>query len=583
METKANDYKEKGALSLQRRRQCRYRGEDIGIAADKTTSLQRRKHEHCRGEDSDVVAEEKLQLYPPIEFLSLLNLILYGDHFASMVACVYTRRARPEPDLCPLLAAPDAPHHFDIDLPIALRKEVPTSYPEAYQHSAAWRTIMNEEMSTLISRDYNHMFSGICLSLPKISKEDFELIFEELDDSGDFKINLEEFTDLCNAIALRFQREAVPSWFENYPTFYRSRPCEMLKAFVRSTTFANIVGFVLIINLVAVVIETTLDIQNSSAQKFWQEIEFFFGWIYVLEMALKIFSFGFDAYWMDGQNQFDFVITWTIVIGETLTFASPSTFPFLLNGECRRSPYRHRTAEAWNLGIAMNMARALEEAVLPSRRGPLCTNCGWTTTNLNTSSGGPPLAKTKTTGDISKETPPASFFKCPTRAEMAEWRAKGLCFNCDESYSMGHKCKKHALTTNSRHQGVFHVQVSYLLFNFNDYPNGMVTLFNLLVMGNWQVWMQSYSELTGTYWTLIYFISFYLITVLLLLNLVVAFILEAFFAEMDLESANEPNEDAPERKGRRRLTGASSRNRTVDILLHRILSAELEESQNAEA
>lgn len=32
--------------------------------------------------------------------------------------------------------------------------------------------------------------------------------------------------------------------------------------------------------------------------------------------------------------------------------------------------------------------------------------------------------------------------------------------------------------------------LSYLLFNFNDYPSGMVTLFNLLVMGNWQVWMQ---------------------------------------------------------------------------------------------
>ncbi|CAK9149484.1 unnamed protein product [Ilex paraguariensis] len=60
----------------------------------------------------------------------------------------------------------------------------------------------------------------------------------------------------------------------------------------------------------------------------------------------------------------------------------------------------------------------------------------------------------------------------------------------------------------------------YLLFNFNDYPNGMVTLFNLLVMGNWQAWMQSYQVLTRTYWTYAYFVSFYLITVLLLLNLV---------------------------------------------------------------
>ncbi|KAG6478215.1 hypothetical protein ZIOFF_061650 [Zingiber officinale] len=65
-----------------------------------------------------------------------------------------------------------------------------------------------------------------------------------------------------------------------------------------------------------------------------------------------------------------------------------------------------------------------------------------TTTELNMSNGGPLLAKTKTMGDISKETPPALFFKRLTRAEMAEWRAKGLCFNCDESYSTSYKCKR---------------------------------------------------------------------------------------------------------------------------------------------
>lgn len=31
---------------------------------------------------------------------------------------------------------------------------------------------------------------------------------------------------------------------------------------------------------------------------------------------------------------------------------------------------------------------------------------------------------------------------------------------------------------------------SYLLFNFNDYPSGMITLFNLLVLGNWHLWME---------------------------------------------------------------------------------------------
>ncbi|CAL5336756.1 unnamed protein product [Camellia sinensis] len=124
---------------------------------------------------------------------------------------------------------------------------------------------------------------------------------------------------------------------------------------------------------------------------------------------------------------------------------------------------------------------------------------------------------------------------------------------------------------------------SYLLFNFNDYPNGMVTLFNLLIMGNWQAWMQSYKELTGTSWAYAYFVSFYLVTVLLLLNLVVAFVLEAFFAEMDLETS-ETCEDPGKEGGetyRRRYIGSKSRSQRIDVLLHHMLSTELEQTQSS--
>ncbi|RYQ97453.1 hypothetical protein Ahy_B08g093496 isoform D [Arachis hypogaea] len=68
----------------------------------------------------------------------------------------------------------------------------------------------------------------------------------------------------------------------------------------------------------------------------------------------------------------------------------------------------------------------------------------------------------------------------------------------------------------------------------------------------------SYKELTGTSWTYVYFISFYLVTVLLLLNLVVAFVLEAFFAEMELESPDTCDEQDKEVEGdkyRRRSVG----------------------------
>jgi len=43
---------------------------------------------------------------------------------------------------------------------------------------------------------------------------------------------------------------------------------------------------------------------------------FFSGWIYVVEMLLKIYAYGFENYWRDGQNRFDFIIT--VIIGNSL-------------------------------------------------------------------------------------------------------------------------------------------------------------------------------------------------------------------------------------------------------------------------
>ncbi|KAG5597128.1 hypothetical protein H5410_038360 [Solanum commersonii] len=170
-------------------------------------------------------------------------------------------------------------------------------------------------------------------TLPKISGDDFESIFNELDDTGDFKINLEEFADLCTAIGLRFQKEDSLPIFETCPNFYHSAASEKLRDFVRGDMFEYIIVSVLLVNLVAVIIETTLDIQNNSGQTFWQKVEFTFGWLYVIEMALKVYTYGFENYWRDGQNQFDFIVTWVIVIGETATFVAPDDLTFLSNGE----------------------------------------------------------------------------------------------------------------------------------------------------------------------------------------------------------------------------------------------------------
>ncbi|XP_073307640.1 two pore calcium channel protein 1B isoform X2 [Primulina huaijiensis] len=368
-------------------------------------------------------------------------------------------------------------------------------------------------------------------TLPKISRDDFELIFYELDDSRDVKITLEEFHDLSHAIGLSFQKEDIEPIFESCTTYYHSPASEMLKNFVRSAMFGYIIAFVLIMNFVAVVIETTLDIENNSAQGFWQKLEFVFGWLYVLEMALKVYSYGFMNYWRDGQNRFDFVITWVIVIGETTTFISPRGLTFLSNGEWIRYLLLARMLRLIRLLMHVPQYRAFVATFLTL---------------------------------IPSLMPYLGTLFCV------------LCIYC----SLGVQIFGGLVNVgNPDLDGTDLQDDDYLLFNFNDYPNGMVTLFNLVVMGNWQVWMQSYKTLTGTVWTLLYFVSFYLITVLLLLNLVVAFVLEAFFAEMDLESSEKcENGEAQDDKGnlRRRNIGIKSRNQRVDNLLHHMLSAELQ-------
>ncbi|KAG4978391.1 hypothetical protein JHK86_037865 [Glycine max] len=362
-------------------------------------------------------------------------------------------------------------------------------------------------------------------TLPKISREDFELIFDELDDSHDIKINKDEFADICNAIALKFQKEDVMSYFE-YLAFYHSPSSKRLKEFVRSPMFGYLVSFVLVINLVAVIIETTLDIENNSAQKAWQVVEFVFGWIYVIEMVLKIYAFGFENYWRDGQNRFDFIVTVIIAIGETVTFAVPDDdLPFISNGECIY------------LKMLLHIAFPVPlQDSLPSS----CKNV-----------------------EINKD---PNIFGGIVNAGNPELELTALAEN--EYLLIIYKIVsfKPFMVGFGQHPGVNLNLGIYIASEMEPFLGFSGFLF------------QSYKELTGTSWTYLYFISFYLITVLLLLNLIIAFVLEAFFAEMELESSETCEGNGKEVEGdkyRKRSIGTKTRSQRVDALLHHMLSAEL--------
>jgi len=72
-------------------------------------------------------------------------------------------------------------------------------------------------------------------------------------------------------------------------------------------------------------------------------------------------------------------------------------------------------------------------------------------------------------------------------------------------------------------------RADYYPNSFNDLPSGLVTLFELLVVNNWQVVTSGYVAVCGRYarW---FFISFWAVGVVVMLNVLVAFVLESYDA-----------------------------------------------------
>lgn len=75
------------------------------------------------------------------------------------------------------------------------------------------------------------------------------------------------------------------------------------------------------------------------------------------------------------------------------------------------------------------------------------------------------------------------------------------------------------------------------LVNFNDYASSMVTLFTLMVVNNWFITVEMYAILCETRTVMIYFVTFYIIAVLIGLNIIVCFAIDMYSAirKLDLE------------------------------------------------
>lgn len=76
------------------------------------------------------------------------------------------------------------------------------------------------------------------------------------------------------------------------------------------------------------------------------------------------------------------------------------------------------------------------------------------------------------------------------------------------------------------------VDNEYWANNFNDMVSGMNVLFNLLVVNNWTNCEIGFEYVTGGKWVRLFFFSFHMVGVVIINNVVIAFIINAFFQQL---------------------------------------------------
>lgn len=88
-------------------------------------------------------------------------------------------------------------------------------------------------------------------------------------------------------------------------------------------------------------------------------------------------------------------------------------------------------------------------------------------------------------------------------------------------------------------EGSDYMQSKYWTHNFNDFPSGMLTLFALVIVNNWFVFVEAFVLVTSPCFYLFFIIN-YVICCLMILNVVVAVVLDSFLGEWKQQRGLEP-------------------------------------------
>lgn len=282
-------------------------------------------------------------------------------------------------------------------------------------------------------------------------------------------------------------------WFQNH------RHLVALQKIVCHRYFSYFGNFMALINVVLITVElaTQFDKSLNSSQSTLRIINFLFILYYVVEQSLIIACMGWRRYYYSWANIYDGVIVAILLVSEVIAIAM-SGFPFSGQKET------HESFTLWNIVRVINvliMFRLLRIIWHIKTMAIVAHTLLDLVKNLK-SFGGILIV--------------IYYFFAMLGMELFQDKIK---YATDIGNKSANVC------------GTYE-QLGYWANNFDDFAASVVVLWDVMVVNNWFVFLFAYAKYT-TKWSYLYFIVWWLTSVVIVLNLFTALILENFIMKWD--------------------------------------------------
>ncbi|KAM9302452.1 two pore channel protein 2 [Gastrophryne carolinensis] len=283
---------------------------------------------------------------------------------------------------------------------------------------------------------------------------------------------------------------------------YQSRFLQVLQIIGSHRYFDYLGNIIALANLISICVVLMVDAEKAGSDRddfFLGAINCFFILYYVLEMSLKIFSLGIKSYLSYPSNIFDGILTIILLVLEIATFA---LYRFPHPGW---KPDIQGLLSLWEMVRLVNMFIVFRFLrIIPNMKVMALV-------------AGTVLDLVKNLRAFAGILVVVYYVFAIIGIDLF----RGVLPNPNNS-SSGNET---ALC------GTFE-QLEYWPNNFDDFAAALVTLWNVMVVNNWQVFLEAFSRYTNP-WSKLYFVTWWLVSSVIWVNLFVALILENFIHKWD--------------------------------------------------